>query len=61
MDNTLSNISANPAYGITRGKESKSFYTSINIMTLIIDCNTDVSINPAYGTNTGRRYESIVQ
>ncbi|XP_019851482.1 PREDICTED: uncharacterized protein LOC109581636 [Amphimedon queenslandica] len=44
MDNILSNISANSAYGITGRKDN---------------CNTDVSMNPAYGMNTGRRHESI--
>uniref|UniRef100_A0A1X7V086 Uncharacterized protein n=1 Tax=Amphimedon queenslandica TaxID=400682 RepID=A0A1X7V086_AMPQE len=46
VDNTLSYISTNPAYGVIGGKSS---------------CNTDVSINPAYGMVTGRRYESIAE
>ena len=57
MDNTLSNISTNPAYGVTGGNESKSFYISLNIITLL-GCNTDVSINPAYGMIIRRRCES---
>ena len=56
--NTLSNISTNPAYGLTGGKTSKRLYTSITEHNdTCIESSIGVSINPAYGINTGRRHE----